>query len=89
MMSEKVDYSESGINDPVMRCKDCGGLVHREFIHKHGRCHNCGNLRYSPVYIIKEHEMEGLKNGSLNFEIGEYVIDPDFLALFEGTGDGV
>jgi len=88
-MSEKIDYSEAGINDPVMRCNGCAALVHRAFLHKYGKCHSCGNLRYVPAYVIKEEEMEGLKNGTLNLEVGEYVIDPDWLVMFEGVGDGV
>lgn len=88
-MSEKIDYSETGLNDPVMRCKDCASIVHKDYLHKHGQCHKCGNLRYSTVGVIQEEEMKGLKNATLNLEIGEYVIDPDFLAMFEEVGDGV
>ena len=88
-MSEKVDYTDAGRNDPVMRCKDCAKLVHKDFIHKYGKCHICGNLRYSPAYVLSEDEMDGLKVGTLNLEIGEYVIDPEWLAMFEGVGDGV
>lgn len=94
-MSEEVkelDYSEPGVNCPLMSCKDCQALVHKDYIHKSGKCQKCGNLRFSQVRVIQEDDMQALKDGTYNLALGEYVIDPNWIALFgedkEEDGDG-
>lgn len=62
--------------DPIVRCDSCADIVHRQHIHQFGCCPNCGNRRFRNVLILKETEMEKLRDDG---------IDPEFLALFEGA----
>lgn len=87
-MDERIPprYRESGLNDPILRCKDCTKMVHRQFIHTHGCCNHCGNKRFTQVSLITESDMKALQDGTYNFEIGAYTLDPEFLQVFEEVG---
>jgi hypothetical protein len=66
-------------HDCILRCKDCQHLVTYPTITKLGMCHNCGNKRFSQVIILKQEEMDAIRNGQIQFE------DSDkFLAEFTG-----
>lgn len=80
-MSEKPIYDKDGpFEDPIIRCTECSGIVHRTQIRKFGSCPKCGNRRVRNVLSLSEEEMAKLK---------EEGVDPGFLILFEGVDDAV
>ena len=69
---------DSAFDDPVVRCMECQELLFMEQLKQGGCCPKCGNRRVRNVLAFSEAERgRMLKAG----------VDPDFLALFEATGD--
>jgi len=87
-----IDY-EGGkeFMDPLVRCFDCGELVHRVYIANNASCSHCGSRRFKNLQAIKEEEMTLLKLGTYDFGLRPeewYPVDPDFFALFEENRQG-
>ena len=82
-----MDYEGDEFNDPVLRCDQCSGLTHRDFLRKHAGCHHCGNKRFKNVRGFSAEEYAGLKSGMLAIGKKSYTIDPAFLTLFEEVED--
>jgi len=80
-------YDGDDFNDPILRCDDCGRLVHRVYIRKRGCCNNCGNRRFKNLQLIREEEWDSIKNKTYDFGVKEWNIDKAFLALFEKVKD--
>jgi len=78
-------YDHSDLRDPLVRCYACGKLVHQQFINKHAGCNHCGNKRFYFVYTITGEEMDALKTSTYPLDIGDYQIDPEYIAIFKGV----
>lgn len=82
-----MDYEGKEFNDPVLRCDQCSGLSHRDFISKNAGCCHCGNKRFKNVRGMSSEEHAQLETGTLVIGKKDYKIDPDFLALFKEVED--
>lgn len=60
----------------VLRCTDCVKLVFNRDMRKLGCCPNCGCKRFKNVLLLKDPEIEWLK---------EKGVSPEFMSLFEVT----
>ena len=69
-------YDKDGpMEDPILRCAACNGIIYKTYIRTMGMCPKCGNKRVKNVLILSEKEMEELRKTNT---------DPAFLDLFEG-----
>ena len=72
------------MEERILRCDGCQGLVHTDKLRRLGCCHHCGNRKYKSVQILRPDEEEKLRNRSYDF-----ALDPwpegveEFLSLFE------
>lgn len=71
--------------DPLVRCDNCAKLVAVAFIHEHAGCNHCGNKRFNFLYLINEEEMTAIREGSYDFGLGDFVLDDEYLAIFEAV----
>jgi hypothetical protein len=87
-----VDYSSASktFNDPLVRCYDCGKLVHRLWIAKFAGCSHCGSRKFRNIQAFTEEELVQVVNGTFPFGLRKeewYPVDPDFMVLFERVGE--
>jgi len=80
-----IDYNGKGFNDPIVRCEGCAKLVHRKYISKIGGCNHCGNKRFKSLRGLTGDEFKAISEGTYDFSMKSYTIDPDYLEMFEET----